>query len=411
MTARSRSSLALSCLLLAVPLTVRADWPQFLGPTRDAAYAGNDVAEVWPKEGPRQLWRRDVGEGYAGPVVSGQTVVLFHRVAGNEVVEVMETATGKVRWTFPYPTKFRDGTGIDNGPRATPTIDKGHVYTLGPDGQLHCLDFKTGDKVWSRDLRKDFSVEKKWHGMVCSPVIEGNRLFLIVGSTNRASLAAFDKTSGSLIWTNGRDKFSCSTPILANFAGKPHLLCVTRAALRAADPVTGATLFHHPFQSRQSGSVNAASPVVIGDQVFISAGYGLGGELVRIGGDKPEVVWATKEFANQYATSIHWEGHLYGIHGQLESSFDLRCVDLKTGKVVWNEARFGAANLLRLGGDLLILTHNGELIRAPATPAGFRPKARAQILSFGVRAYPALADGILYARSTRQMVCVDLRKL
>jgi len=369
------------------------------------------VAEVWPKEGPRQVWQRAVGEGYAGPVVSGQTVVLFHRVAENDVVEAMETATGKVRWTFAYPTQFRDGPRVDNGPRATPTIADGRVYTLGPDGQFHCLDFKTGGRAWRLDLRKDFSVEKKWHGMACSPVIEGNTLFLIVGATNRASLAAFDKNTGSLIWTNGRDKFSCSTPVFGTFAGKRHLLCVTRAAFRGADPVTGSTLFHHPFQSREGGSVNAASPVVIGDQVFISAGYGLGGELLRLGGDKPEVVWTTKEFANQYATSIHWEGHLYGIHGQLESSFDLRCVDVKTGKVVWSEARFGAANLLRLGGDLLILTYNGELIRAPATPAGFKPRARAQILPFGVRAYPALADGILYARSTRQMVCVDLRKM
>jgi len=195
-----RSSLVLICLLDAVPWTVRADWPQFLGPTRDAAYGGNDVAEVWPKEGPRQLWRRDVGEGYAGPVLSGQTVVLFHRVGENEVVEAMETATGKVRWTFAYPTQFRDGTRIDNGPRATPTIADGRVYTLGPDGQLHCLDFKTGAKTWRRDLLKDFSIEKKWHGMACSPIIEGNTLFLILGATNHASLAAFDKTTGSLIF-------------------------------------------------------------------------------------------------------------------------------------------------------------------------------------------------------------------
>ena len=403
--------LALFCVpSLITSAALSSDWPQLLGPTRDGAYTGSDIAEVWPKEGPRRVWQRTSGEGYAGPSVGDGKVLLFHRVADKETVEAMETGTGKVLWTFAYPTRFQDGTRIDNGPRATPTIAGGRVYTLGPDGQLHCLDFKTGEKVWMRDLRKEFGVEKKWHGMACSPLIDGDALFLNVGGTNHASLAAFNRTTGSLIWTNGRDKFSCSTPVLATFEGKRHLLCVTRGSFRAADPESGATLFHHPFQSTDRGSVNAASPVVIGDRIFISAGYGLGGQLLRPAAGKPEVLWSTKEMANQYATSIHWEGHLYGIHGQVESSFDLRCVDVKSGKVVWNERHFGAANLLRIGSDLLILTYNGELVRAPASPEGFKPKARAQIMPFGIRAYPALADGFLYARSTRQMACFDLRK-
>jgi len=400
-------------LLLSSPTSVAlaGDWPQLHGPTHDCAYAGNDVAEVWPKEGPRKVWQRTVGEGYSSPVVSGGTVVLFHRVADKESIEAMETATGKVLWTFAYPTKFADGTRIDNGPRATPTISGGRVYTLGPNGELHCLDFKSGEKVWMRDLRKDFGVEKKWHGMACSPLIDGDALFLNVGGTNHASLAALNKTTGSVIWTNGRDKFSCSTPVIGTFEGKRHLLTVTRGSFRAEDPETGKALFHFPFQSRDGGAVNAASPVIIGDQIFISAGYGLGGHLLRPAAKKPEVVWSTQDMATQYATSIHWEGHLYGIHGQVESSFDLRCIDMKTGNVVWSQKNFGAGNLLRLGSDLLILTYNGELVRAPATPQGFKPKARAQIMSFGIRAYPAMADGFLYARSTKQMVCVDLRKL
>jgi outer membrane protein assembly factor BamB len=398
------------CLVFWATSATAADWPQLLGPTRDGVYSGNEIAEVWPKDGPARVWHRTVGEGYAGPVVSGGTVVLFHRVGNKEVIEAMEAATGKALWTFAYPTKFQDGTRIDHGPRATPTIADGRIYTLGPEGQLHCLSVKTGEKVWMRELRKEFGVEKKWHGMAGSPLIDGNALFLNVGGTNQASLAAFDKATGSLIWTNGRDKFSCSTPVIGTFGGQRHLLCVTRGSFRAADPETGKTLFHHPFQSRDRGSVNAASPVVIGDQIFISAGYGLGGQLLQVGGGKPEVVWSTKEFANQYATSIHWDGHLYGIHGQTESSFDLRCVEVKTGKVIWSEKNFGAGNLLRVGSDLLILTYLGELFKVPATPQGFKPKARAQIMSFGVRAYPAVADGFLYARSTRQMVCIDLRK-
>jgi len=403
--------LALLCWLAWFPSVARAaDWPQLLGPTHDGVYVGNDLAETWPKEGPRKVWQRAVGQGHAGPTVSGRTVVLFHRDADKETVEAMEADSGKVLWTFAYPTAFKDGTKMDNGPRASPTIDGGHVYTLGAEGQLHCLDLKSGAKVWHRDLRKEFGVEKKWHGMACSPLVDGNSVFLNVGGTNHASLAAFNKTTGSLVWTNGRDKFSCSTPVIATFGGKRHLLVITRASFRAADPETGATLFHLPFQSRDGGAVNAASPVVIGDQIFISAGYGLGGQLVRAAPNKPEVIWSTQELANQYATSIHAEGYLYGIHGQVESSFDLRCVDLKNGEVMWSEKGFGAASILRAGQDLLLLTFNGELVRVALTPLGFKPKARAQILPFRVRAYPALADGFLYARSAQQMACIDLRK-
>jgi outer membrane protein assembly factor BamB len=299
---------------------------------------------------------------------------------------------------------------MDNGPRATPTVAEGRVYTFGPDGMLHCLDLADGRKIWGVDTRKEFGLEQKWHGMAGSPLVEGKSLVLNVGGTNDASLVAFDKLTGLVRWHNGHDKFSCASPVAAVLEGRRQILFVTRSSFRSADPETGETLFKQPWRSRDGGSVNAASPLVIDDQIFISAGYGLGCQLWRAKGTNVESVWQSQELANQYATSIHYNGYLYGVHGQRETSIDLRCVELKTGRVQWSETGFGPATILLAGSELLILTFNGELIRAPASPAAFRPRQRAQILAFGARAYPALADGRFFARSARKMVCLDLRK-
>lgn len=407
---QSKRCLFLVCLFGLADAALAADWPQFLGPNRNGVYVGTDLAEAWPKDGPPVIWQRAVGEGYAGPVIVDTTLVLFHRLGNEEVVEGVDTATGKSIWSFSYPTHFRDGIRIDNGPRATPTVAEGRVYTFGPEGMLHCLDLSSGRKIWGLDARKGFALDQKWHGMAGSPLVESNAVLLNIGGTNNASTVAFEKNTGRVLWQNGHDKFSCASPVAAVLNGRRQILFVTRASFRTADLETGETLFKQPWRSRDGGSVNAASPMVIGDLVFISAGYGLGGQLWRATGSTFESVWQTQEFANQYTTSIHHDGYLYGVHGQRETSIDLRCVELKTGRVQWTESGFGPATLLLSGRELLILTYNGELIRAAASPTGFLPRQRAQILPFGARAYPAIADGRLYARSTRKMVCVDLRQ-
>ena len=158
-------------------------------------------------------------------------------------------------------------------------------------------------------------------------------------------------------------------------------------------------------------SVTAATPLVIDDLVFISASYGTGAALLQVEGDAVKKLWAADDIlSNHYATSVHRDGFLYGFDGRQEQGCNLRCVELRTHKVRWSQDGFGAGTLMLANGDLVILTEKGDLIRSPATPAGFKPAARAQILSFQVRAHPALADGFLYARSKDQLVCVDLRQ-
>src|SRR5439155_19668548 len=183
----------------------------------------------------------------------------------------------------------------------------------------------------------------------------------------------------------------------------------------AAQPDDGKVLFQFPFRPPMRNSVTAASPLLINDTVFLSASYGTGAVLLQLTESAPRKLWASDDaLSNHYATSVYHEGFLYGIHGRTDPGFEppasLRCVEMKTGKVMWEQASFGAATLILAGNQLLLLTERGELIRAPASSSAFKLSSRAQILPNQVRAHPALADGLFYARSKDRLVCVSLKK-
>jgi outer membrane protein assembly factor BamB len=385
------------------------DWPQFLGPTRNGTYSGTNLAATWPKEGPSTLWKKDVGPGFSGPVAGGGKLILFHRVEDKETVECFEAATGQRTWLFDYVTTYRDDFGFDEGPRATPAVAKGHVYTYGAQGKLHCLDFASGRKLWSVDAQKDFGAKKGFFGIVCSPLVEGKLLLLNVGGS-KAGIVAFDAETGAVTWKTSPADASYSSPTAVSIAGKRYAFFFTREGLTALEPASGKVWWEFPWRPAIDASVNAAAPLVIGDMIFVSTSYGRGAVLLHFDEQKPVPVWSGDDMlSNHYATSVHHHGFLFGYHGRQEHGCDLRCVELKTGKVMWSVERFGAGTVTVAGDDLLLLTEKGELIKAPATPKEFKPGSRAQILGFEVRAYPALADGLLFARSRKQLVGVDLR--
>src|SRR5437867_12045128 len=155
-----KSIIHVAVFLLITRSLLAEDWPQFLGPGRDGHYTASDIADSWPKTGLPILWKKEVGQGFSSPVVSGDRLILFHRVGNQEKVECLDAKTGRGLWSFDYPTNYRDDFGFDEGPRATPTIDSGRVYTFGAEGGLHCLDFATGKKIWSVDTHQKFSVQK-----------------------------------------------------------------------------------------------------------------------------------------------------------------------------------------------------------------------------------------------------------
>ena len=402
---------------VAVATLIAADWPQYLGPERNGVYQGPPIADTWGASGPRIVWRKTIGQGFAGPVVVGTRVLVFHRVKDEEVLESLDAATGATQWRYAYPTTYHDDFGFDAGPRAVPVVVNGVVYTFGAEGQLHAVDLAKGTGLWHEDTAKKFNVAKGYFGAGGSPVVEGGRVIANIGGA-KAGIVAFDAKSGKVAWTATQDAASYSSGVAATIGGQRYVIFLTREGLVGLDPATGAIGFQQRWRSRSQASVNAASPVIVGDRIFISAEYGPGAGLLQLAAGKLTTLWSSDDvMSNHYATSIHFKGTLYGFHGRQEQGPSFRAVDFNSGKVLWSEEQFRAGSVILAGDRLVILRESGELIIAPASPQGFKPSARAKILQGVARPYPALADGFLYARTEREertnestLVCVDLRR-
>lgn len=386
-----------------------ADWPQFLGPARNGIYSGAPLNEKWPATGPRVLWRKQVGQGLSGPVVAGTRLILFHRAGDREIVESFDALTGAPQWRHAYPTAYRDDFGFDEGPRAVPVVADGVVYTYGAEGKLHALDLSTGKPLWNVDAMRQFEVAKGFFGAAGSPLVEGGKVIANVGG-RKAGIVAFDAKTGKVVWTATADAASYSSGVAATILGRRYAVFLTREGLVGLDPANGHVLFQRAWRARQAASVNAATPVVAGNLIFVSAEYGPGAGVLRFDGTKLADVWLSDEvLSNHYATSVFHEGILYGFHGRQEFGPVFRAVDLPTGKVLWSTGRFGAGSVTLAGNRLAIVRESGELVIAAASPKSFQQVAAAQILPPTVRAYPALADGILCIRNDDTLVALDLR--
>ncbi len=409
-----RFVLSAGAILGTVPVSGRplepGDWPQLLGPERNGVYTGGDVAPEWPAPGPPVVWKVKVGSGYSGPVVAGSRLILFHRQGSEELVECLDAASGGKLWAFSSPTDYRDLFGFDDGPRATPTIAGGRVYTLGAAGALHAIDLETGTLVWRYDTRTKFDSTGSFFGVACSPLVEEELVLVNVGIEKKSAILALDTKSGKVAWSLEDHEASYSSPAVATIGKRRMVFFFTRAGLVVVDPKRGVVSARFPWRARMRNSVNAATPLVIGERLFLSECYGPGAVLLNIGDKGVEEVWsADRVLSNHYVTSVHRDGHLYGLDGRQEAGPHLRCVELKSGKPVWTRQRFGTGSVILAGPDLLILTEGGELVRIAASPEAFAEKQRATILASTARALPALAGGRLYARDENELVCVDLR--
>src|SRR5438093_4096393 len=398
----------------ALPLSAQ-DWPQFLGPHRNGSTSVTNLAAQWPKEGPPVAWQRKAGEGYAGPAVSEGKLVLLHRVGNKEIVECLDAKSGHELWKSDYPTSYVDQMGHDPGPRATPAISDGRVYTFGAEGMMNCWSLADGKKLWSVATKSEFGARLGFFGLACSPLVEGNAVIVNVGGRNGAGIVAFNKATGKMLWKTSDDEASYAAPVAATLGGKRLAFVITREALECLNPADGKSVFRYPWRPAMHASVSGATPLIIGDQIFISACYDKGATLLRFKEGGPQQIWSNEEaLSSHYATAVHRDGFLYGFDGRADPGFEpapsLRCVELATGKVRWSESGLQPGTVTLAGDQLLVLTGRGELLQAPATPQGFKPAARAQILGLEVRAHPALADGMFYARSKEKLVCVDLRR-
>jgi outer membrane protein assembly factor BamB len=403
-------SLSVLTILHCASTTLAADWPQFLGPNRNSISTETGLIDAWPQKGPAVLWERPVGSGFSGPVVAGNLLILFHREGDAEVVECLHADTGKQQWKFAYPTHYVDQFGFDEGPRSTPLISGERVYTLGAEGAFHCLDLRTGQRIWSHQLNQKYEVPRSYFGVGTSPLLAGNLILLNVGG-KRAGIVAFAADTGKEAWRATDHEASYSSGVLARLAGKETAVFFTREGIVFLDPANGNVRYQKHWRARINASVNAATPVAVNDHVFVSACYGTGAILLQAAANGVQETWKNDtSMSNHYGTCVQRDGYLYGFDGRQEEGAHLRCIELATGKVQWTCDKPGCGSILLAQNHLIVLTEHGELVRVAATPAGYDEKARAPVLGETCRAQIALANGRLYGRDTRKLVCWNLKK-
>lgn len=414
------------------------DWPGFLGPNRDSVSA-EKMLTAWPPAGPPIVWQMEIGQGYVAPTVVKGRLLHFHRKGDIATLDCLNAQTGAKIWQYQYPTDYRDMYGYDGGPRTQPHVDDDRVYLYGPEGQIHCVNLADGAKIWSVDTVKQFGVVQNFFGAGSAPVVHGDLLIAMVGGSpadspsissgrlrgNGSGIVAFDKRTGQVKYKLSDELASYSSLKAATFGGKPHVLAFMRGGLLAFDPVAGKELFHYPWRARSLESVNASTPVVWDDRVFISETYGPGSSLLKVTPDKPpghEVVWKDTDRFNlnmqtHWNTAIKVGPHLYGSSGRHRENAELRCIVAETGQVRWSLPDLTRCSLLLADGHFICQAESGRLLLIKPNPAKYEPiadilYADAQgkpLLQEPAWAAPVLSHGYLYVRGRDRLLCLDVK--
>jgi outer membrane protein assembly factor BamB len=391
------------------------DWPQWRGPWRDGVSLETNLLTTWPEQGPPQLWEAAAGAGYSSFAVAAGRVFTMVQNGSDEAVLCWDAETGKERWRFSYPASYRNSMG--DGPRATPTVDSDRVYTVGATGQFHCLEAATGKKLWAHDLLSEFHASNLQWGVSFSPLVEGDLVLTNPGGHDGSSIVAFDKHSGTVVWKALDDAAGYSSPIAITAAGQPQVICFTAAALVGLSPNDGTLLWRYPWVTQHG--VNAATPIAFTatnskgeklDYVFISSGYGKGCALLKLEADAqgaPQVqrVYESNRMRNHFSSSVRHGDHIYGFDEDR-----LVCLDVLSGKVRWKQGGFAKGSLTIADGHLFILGENGKLAVAKASPERYQETASFPFSDQKCWTVPVVANGRLYVRDERRVVCYDLRK-
>jgi outer membrane protein assembly factor BamB len=399
-----------ACLVCFLPLTLAgaADWPQWRGPMRDGV--SSEPVEPWKGE-LKVLWRQPVGEGHSSPVVAAGTVYLHVRVRDKEQEEVLafDAATGKEQWRSTYDRgEFKNIYG--NGPRSTPVVDAGRLYTLGVTGILTCWDAAKGTQQWRTNLLQEFKAPNLFFGVSTSPVVEKEKLLVLVGGPE-ASIVALDKSSGRVLWTSGTDKASYASPIVVSQAGQRLAIFFTHAGVSALNPEDGQRYWHFPLVDKLSES--STTPVLVENVLFagsVTAGS-VGLKLTAKEGQPGyEQAWKNEQLTCYFSTPVAVGEHLYLVTGSLvPPAAHLHCVEARSGKVQWTRRNVGKyhATVLRAQDRLLILEEEGNLALFEPNAKEYKELARAKICG-STWAHPALSNGRLFVRDGAELICVQL---
>jgi outer membrane protein assembly factor BamB len=442
MTTTSRVLAGLCLALLFQP--VRGDdWPQWLGPQRDAVWRETGIVEKFPAGGPPVRWRREIGGGYAGPAVANGRVYVTDRllakgsnnpadpfargiIPGTERVLCLDEADGKILWQHEYDCPYR--IAYPAGPRATPVVGDGKVYSLGAEGNLFCLDAKTGKVIWSRDFKKDFGINTPLWGFAGHPLLDGKKLICLAGGEGSVAVA-FDKDTGKELWRALSAKEpGYAPPMIYEAGGQRQLIFFHPESANSLDPETGKVHWSVPRQARNGLSV--ATPRKLGDLLFFTAFYN-GSLMLRLDQTKPSAtpIWQTEKVSEKDTTHLHSiiptpvleDGYIYGVcsYGQL------RCLKAETGERIWETfqattgggaIRWANAFIVKHGVRFFLWNEKGDLIIAKLSPKGYEEISRAHLLEPTGAAsgrnvlwsHPAYANRSIYARNDKEIICALL---
>jgi outer membrane protein assembly factor BamB len=400
------------------PRNAADEWPQWRGSMRDGISPTTGLTTTWPAGGPKVLWRRPIHGGYSSVSIAGGLLYTQDRDGDHERVICLD-ADGKERWGHRYEVRYGD-LDYKAGPRATPTVHAGRVYTVGATGVFLCLEANPpGGKpkvLWQHDLLKDFQAKQARWGVACSPLVEKD-LVIVQPGGKKGSIAAFDHVSGELAWTALDEASGYSSPVAATAAGVRQIIALTSSRLVGLRPQDGKLLWQFSWTTMHDA--NVATPIVAGDYVFISSDYSAGCALVHLKAEGKENVTATPVFVrrnklmrNHFSTCVLQGDHLYGFDiAGYGSSGRLKCINLRTFEPQWETRDLEKGCLICAEGHLLVLTQSGVLALVEATPEGYQKKAEAEVLSGDeCWALPALAGSRLYLRDNKEIVCLDLKK-
>jgi outer membrane protein assembly factor BamB len=381
------------------------DYPQFLGPNRDAKVHGIKLRRDWTNHPPQLVWRQPVGAGWSAFAVTKNFAITQEQRGKQEMVVAYDLRSGKVKWSHSDSAEYESPiTG--NGPRATPTIVNHRVYTLGATGRLNCLELETGRLIWSKDIVKDNDSQILQWGLSGSPLALDSLIVVNAGGQNGNSLVAYHQNTGARIWSGGSDRAAYSSPLVTTLAGVRQILIFNQNAVASHDPATGQVLWQ---QEWPSGSECVAQPVQLpGDRVFVSSGYGIGCKLFQIArsdnGDlQATLVWENNRLKAKFTNVVYHDGYIFGLDDGI-----LVCLDPANGERKWKAGRYGHGQMIGVDDLLLIQAESGDVVLVEANPAAPQELARFSALNGKTWNNPALAGRYLLVRNDREAACYEL---
>lgn len=393
-----------------------ADWPQWGGPARSFQAAEAELAPAWGPEGPRELWRRPLGDGNSAIAVVGQTAFTMYRDGDREVVVALDRASGETRWEVERKPRRWEGflDEYGHGPHTTPLVADGRLFTVGLDGRLVCLDAGTGAELWSRDLwsrarlgEKEFGPPQL--GYSASPLLLGGRL-IVLGGDRADGVQALDPATGEVEWISPGLEPTFASPIAIEVAGEAQIVAFMAEGVAGLDPERGTRLWHVPHETPYV--VNASTPLWDGvDTLFVTSAYDAGSRALRLGRRGGEVhaeeLWASRAIQVHHQSAVLVGGVVYASSGDFGPAF-LAGVRLDTGEVVFRERGFAKASFVAAGDRLILLDEDGVLALATAVADGIRIDARSQVFRTRSWTVPTLVGTTLYARDRAEIAAFDL---